>query len=77
MTNYESDLDLWSCWGIDNHDLCRWSCAFDRSPSHLIMCCIWSKSEYVASLVIELAAKHELAVFDPQSETINFPPNQS
>ena len=61
---------------IDNHDLCPWSCAFDRSPGHLIMCCVWPKAEYVADLVFNLAAEHELAVFDPQSESINFPQNQ-
>ncbi len=58
---------------IDNHDLCPWSIAFDRSPSHLIMRCIWPKAEYVAGLVFELAEKHNLAVFDPASETINYP----
>lgn len=61
---------------IDDHDLCPWSCAFDRSPGHLIMCCIWPKSKCVAALIFELAEKHGLAVFDPQSETINYPPDQ-
>jgi len=40
---------------IDDHDYCPWSCALDRSPGHLIMSCVWSKAEYVESLVHELA----------------------
>ncbi|HEV2663734.1 MAG TPA: hypothetical protein VG324_02425 [Blastocatellia bacterium] len=58
---------------IDNTDLCPWSIAFDRSPGHLIMCCVWPKADYVERLVKELAQKHELAVFDPQTEEIIYP----
>lgn len=58
---------------IDDHDLCPWSVAFDRSQGHLIMCCVWSKAEYVGELVLQLATKHGLAMFDPQSELIVYP----
>jgi hypothetical protein len=58
---------------IDNTDLCPWSITFDRSPGHLIMGCVWPKADYVERLVKELAQKHELAVFDPQTEEIIYP----
>lgn len=54
-------------------DLCPWSVAFDRSDGHIILCCIWSKADYVGELVARLAARHGLAFYDPQSETITYP----
>ncbi|MES9934593.1 MAG: hypothetical protein ABW162_17460 [Candidatus Sedimenticola sp. PURPLELP] len=58
---------------IDDTDLCPWSIAFDRSPGHLIISCVWPKSDYVYELVADLARKHELALFSPQAEIIVYP----
>jgi len=58
---------------VDDHDLCPWSVAFDQSSGHLIMCCVWSKADYVSALLRPLAAKHGLAVYDPQSGLIHYP----
>jgi hypothetical protein len=58
---------------VDNTDLCPWSVAFDRSEGHIIMCCVWSKADYVGQLVSGLAAKHGLAFYDPQSEKVVYP----
>ena len=55
---------------IDNTDLCPLSIAFDRSPGHLIVSCVWPKSEYVYELVAELARRHGLAIYSPQAEII-------
>jgi hypothetical protein len=52
---------------IDDLDLCPWSIAFDRSPGHIILCCVWSRAEYVDALVKQLARRHGLVVYDPQS----------
>jgi hypothetical protein len=60
---------------IDDTDLCPWSVAFDRSDGHIIMCCAWSKADYVGALVSQLARKHGLAFYDPQSEKIIYPNN--
>jgi hypothetical protein len=57
---------------IDDHEYCPWSIAFDRSPGHLIMCCVWSRADYVSGLLQELARKHGLALYDPQSERIRY-----
>ena len=58
---------------IDDHDYCPWSCKLDHSPSHVIMCCVWSKANYVHELVQGLARKHGLALYDPQSEEVTYP----
>ncbi len=58
---------------IDDHDYCPWSIAFDRSPGHIIMSCVWPKAEYCCSLILGMAQKYGLATFDPQSGKIVYP----
>lgn len=58
---------------IDDHDYCPWSCKLDYSPSYVIMCCVWSKANYVHDLVQALARKHGLVLYDPQSEKVTYP----
>ncbi|HKW31885.1 MAG TPA: hypothetical protein VJN92_02695 [Candidatus Acidoferrum sp.] len=58
---------------IDNHDYCPWSCKLDRSPGHVIMSCVWPKATYVGHLVADLARKHGLALYDPQSDKVTCP----
>ena len=56
-----------------DYDCCPWSCKLDFSPSYILMCCVWSKADYVGQLVESLAHKHGLAVYDPQSEKAIYP----
>ena len=58
---------------IEDHDLCPWSIEHDRSDRHMIICSVWSKADYVHELIHQLARKHSLVVFDPQSTTITYP----
>lgn len=58
---------------VDDHDFCPWSIAFDRSGGHIVMCCVWSKADYVSALLKSLATKHGLALYDPQSEQVHYP----
>jgi len=58
---------------IDDTDYCPWSCELDHSEGHLIMCCVWSKAEYVYDLVKGLALKHGLAMYDPQEGHVTYP----
>jgi hypothetical protein len=37
------------------------------------MSCVWSKATYVGGLVRDLARKHGLAVYDPQSDKVIYP----
>jgi len=58
---------------IDDHEYCPWSIAMDRSPGHVIMCCVWSRAEYVREYVGNLAARHGLVLYDPQASVVVFP----
>jgi hypothetical protein len=58
---------------IDDHDYCPWSCKLDHSPGHVIMACVWPEATYVGQLVQELARKHGLALYDPQSDVVTYP----
>ena len=62
---------------LEDKDLCPWSVAFDRSDGHLMMCCIWPKTDYVGQLVKPLAAKHGLAFYDPQAEWVVYPDGEA
>ena len=77
LTAKHPEIDTIPDEQIDDHDYCPWSCALDRSPGHVIMPCVWSKAEYVDSLVRELARKHGLAVFDPQAGRISYPDGEA
>jgi hypothetical protein len=58
---------------IDDHEYCPWSVAMDRSPGHVILCCVWSRAGYVRRYVGQLAAKHGLVLYDPQEGTAIYP----
>jgi hypothetical protein len=73
LTSLHPEIDHVPEADIGDTDVCPWSIAFDRSPGHLILCCVWSKADYVYELVHRLANKHGLAVFDPQSEVVTYP----
>jgi hypothetical protein len=73
LTARHPEIDAIPNERIDDHDYCPWSCKLDHSPGHLIMSCVWSKAAYVGQLVQELARKHGLAVYDPQSDVIIYP----
>lgn len=58
---------------VENTEHCPWSAPFDHSSGHIILCCVWSRADYVGDLVSRLAAKHGLAFYDPQSERVSYP----
>ena len=58
---------------IDDHDYCPWSCSLDHSPGHVILSCVWSQAENVARFVFDLAKRHGLVVYDPQSDRSTYP----
>jgi hypothetical protein len=76
LTAQHPEIDDISEDQLDNLDLCPWSIAFDRSDRHVIMCCVWSKADYAGNLVSNLASKHGLVFYDPQSEKIIYPNEQ-
>jgi len=73
LTSIHPEIDTIPEEKVGDTDLCPWSIAFDRSPGHLIICCVWPKANYVGDLLGRLAKKHGLALYDPQSERITYP----
>ena len=57
-------------------DFSPWSMEHDLSDRHLLLCSVWSHADYVPDLVLNLAQKHGLAVFDPQLIKIHYPVDQ-
>lgn len=49
-----------------NFDFSPWSIEHDFSDRHLIVCSVWSHADYVHDLVLNLAKKYGLTMFDPQ-----------
>ena len=73
LTARHPEIDVVPEEKIDDHDYSPWSCALDRSPGHVIMSCVWPKAEHVHQLVQDLARKHGLALYDPQSSIVIYP----
>jgi hypothetical protein len=73
LTARHPEIDTIPLEKIDDHDYCPWSCKLDHSPGHVIMSCVWSKATYVHQLVQDLACKHGLALYDPQSAEVLYP----
>ncbi len=55
-------------------DNCPWSVLLSRSGHHVLMSAVWSRAEEIRSVVLELAKKHDLVLFDPQKGKIVWPP---
>ncbi|MGA3295739.1 MAG: hypothetical protein ABSE45_17375 [Candidatus Acidiferrales bacterium] len=55
-------------------DNCPWSARLDRSAHHVIMTVVWSRADEIRSVVLDLAGKHSLLLFDPQEGKIIRPP---
>ena len=58
----------------DQIDDCPWSAAFDVSDGHIILPIAWSRCVEMAPVILALAEKHGLMVYDPQSDNVFLPP---
>ena len=73
LTTKYPEIDTVPVEKMDKHDFCPWSCKIDHSPSHVVMSCVWSEATYVHQFVQDLARKHGLAIYDPQSDVVTYP----
>ena len=58
---------------VGDFEYCPWSVAIDHSGMAVIMACVWPKADEVGSFVQQLAAKHKLIFYDPQSDRVHLP----
>jgi hypothetical protein len=77
LSNIHPEIDDVPEDKLDDVIFSPWSVAHDRSDRHIIMCCVWSRADYVHEFVLNLANKHGLAVFDPQLTKIHYPKDRS
>jgi hypothetical protein len=73
LTVKHPEIDDLTLEQASDTELCPWSIGFNRSDGHVVMCCAWSRAEYVGRLLATLAAKHGLAFYDPQEGTVRYP----
>jgi len=58
---------------LRDFDFSPWSVEYELSDRHLMLSCVWSHADSLHDLVLDLAKKHGLAVFDPQKIKIHYP----
>jgi hypothetical protein len=58
---------------VDDTNVCPWSSALDHSDAHVLISCVWSAAEQVYSFVQQMAQKHRLVLYDPQSDEVHAP----
>ena len=58
---------------IGDKDYCPWSCEISHSGIAVVTACVWSMADKVGAFIQELAIKHKLVFFDPQSERVLLP----
>jgi hypothetical protein len=58
---------------MDDKDYCPWSCEISHSGVAVVTACVWSMADKVGAFVKELAARHQLVFYDPQSERVHLP----
>jgi len=68
---YQDLIEKWPETG--NADSSPWAAPLHHTASHVLMSCVWSKAEDVCLFVAELAGRHGLVLFDPQSEEVYLP----
>lgn len=58
----------------DEIDACPWNVAFDISERHVTVPIMWAYVEEIAPFVMDLAERHGLVCYDPQSRRVHLPP---
>jgi hypothetical protein len=58
---------------IDDHEFSPWSCEISHSGMAVVTACVWPMAGKVGSFIEELAIKHTLVFYDPQSERVLLP----
>ena len=57
----------------DAVDSCPWSCALDKNGTSVVMPIVWSRAGEVGRFIADLAEKHGLVLYDPQSGRTFYP----
>ena len=58
---------------LEDKEYCPWSCEICHSGMAVVTACVWPMAGKVGRFIQELATKHRLVFFDPQSERVYLP----
>ncbi|WP_326949844.1 hypothetical protein OG439_14330 [Amycolatopsis sp. NBC_01307] len=58
---------------VDELESSPWAMSPDATPRRVILCMSWSRLDGAVSFVLELAGRHGLVCFDPQSQRVHNP----
>ena len=73
LTSRWPELDAVPREKIDDTEFCPWSVALEHFHQAVVMNCVYSRAAEVHKYVAELALKHGLALYDPQSDKVVLP----
>ena len=74
LTGKYPDTDSYPPGESDN---CPWNVEISISDGAVLMSSAWSRADEVARYVFELAAKHDLSCYDPQTADLYLSPSLS
>jgi hypothetical protein len=73
LTRRWPELDTIPDEKMDDKGYCPWSCKISHSGTAVVTACVWSMADQVGSFVKDLATRHQLVFYDPQSERVHLP----
>ena len=59
-----------SSFSDEEIDECVWSCSFDASPVHIIVCMSYSRVGEVVPYALQVALENNLVTYDPQKDVV-------
>jgi hypothetical protein len=74
---YQELTETWPDTQASKTNSSPWSYALQHSDDHVLLSCEWSRAVEVFPFVQQLAEKHGLVFFDPQSEEVYLPDHMS
>ena len=77
LTKRWPELDTVPDEKVDDKEYCPWSCAISHSGMAVVTACVWPMADKVGQFIQQLAAKHRLVFYDPQSERLVLPEHLS
>ncbi len=73
LTGHWPEIDTVPDEKIDDHEYCPWSCEISHSGMAVVTACVWPMGGKVGTYMKDLATKHKLVFYDPQSERVTLP----
>lgn len=73
LTHHWPELGTVPSDKIGDKEYCPWSCEISHSGMAVVAACVWPMANKVGHFIEQLAAKHRLVFYDPQSDRLVLP----